>query len=78
MVVIWLRFVIINFNVKSRLYLKINKDNNNVFLKDGKILKVGRSPEVPWSLPHLPPLTAFSAGAETYYFKFQGGAYSQF
>ena len=51
---------------------------------DGKILKVGRSPEVSWSLPHLPPpLTVFSAGAETYYFKFQGGgiltggAYSQ-
>ena len=30
-----------------------------------KILNVGRSPEVSWCLPHLPPLTAF--------FKFQGG-----
>ena len=41
------------------------------------ILKVGRSREVSWILPHLPPpLTAFSAGAETYYFKFKG-AYSQ-
>ena len=25
------------------------------------------------ALPHLPPLTAFFAGAETYYYKFKGG-----
>ena len=79
MVVIWLRFVILNFNVKSRLYLKINKDNNNVFLEDGKILKVGRSPEEPWSLPHLPPLTAFFSWGRNILFQISGGgAYSQF
>ena len=54
----------------------IKKDYNNVFSEYRKILKVGRSPEVSLSLPHLPPLTAFSAGAETYYFKFQGGILS--
>ena len=58
--------------MRSSIYLKTNKDYNNVFLEDGKILKVGRSPEVSLSLPHLPPPSQlFSAGAETYYFKFE-------
>ena len=58
----------------SSIYLKTNKDYNNVFSESRKILKVWRSPEVSLSLPHLPPPDSFfSAGAETYYFKFQGG-----
>ena len=31
---------------ESSIYLKTNKDYNNVFSEDGKIIKVGRSPEV--------------------------------
>ena len=58
------RFHVYKKNPTQIWYDKFNlpkkkKDYNNVFLEDGKILKVGRSPEVPWSLPHLPPLTAF-------------------
>jgi hypothetical protein len=60
----------------SSIYLKKNKDYNNVFLEDGKILKVERSPEVPWSLPHLPPLTAFFSWGRNILFKISGGAYS--
>ena len=57
----------------ASVYLKGNKDYNKEILEDGKILKSGRLPEVSWCLPHLPTKTAFSAGAETYYFKFQVG-----
>ena len=60
----------------SSIYLKKNKDYNNVFLEDGKILKVGRSPEVPWSLPHLPPLTAFFSWGRNILFQISGGAYA--
>ena len=61
----------------SSIYLKTKKDYNNVFLEDGKILKVGRSPEVPWSLPHLPPLSAFFSWGRNILFQISGGAYSQ-
>ena len=61
----------------SSIYLKKNMDYNNVFLEDGKILKVGRSPEVPWSLPHLPPVTAFFSWGRNILFQISGGAYSQ-
>jgi hypothetical protein len=57
----------------ASVYLKANKDYNNKFLEHGKILKVGRSPELSWRLLHLPSWQLFSAGAETYYFKFQVG-----
>ena len=39
----------------ASVYLKANKDYNNEFWEDGKILKLWRSPEVSWRLPHLPP-----------------------
>ena len=57
----------------SSIYLKTNKDYNNVFSEDVKILKVGRSPEVSFSLPHLLPLTAFFSWGRNIQFKFQGG-----
>jgi hypothetical protein len=37
------------------------------------MLKVGRSPEVPWSLPHLPPLTAFFSWDRNILFQISGG-----
>ena len=43
----------------ASVYLKANKDYYNEFSEDGKILKVGRSLEVYWRLPHLSPLKAF-------------------
>ena len=61
-------------SARLSVYLKANKDYNNEFSEEGKILKVGRSPEVSWRMPHLPPpLTAFSAVAETYNLNFRGG-----
>ena len=50
---------------------------NNVFSEDGKIFKVGRSPKVYQSLPHLPPLTAFFSRGSNILFQISGGAYSQ-
>ena len=61
------------FGMISSIYLKKNKDYNNVFLQDGKILKVGRSLEVPWSLPRLPPLTAFFSWGRNILFQISGG-----
>ena len=54
------------------IYLKTNKDYNNVFSEDGKILKVGRSPDVSLSLPHLPSLTTFFSWGRNILFKISG------
>ena len=54
-------------------HLKANKDYNNEFSEDGKILKVGRSPEVSWRLPHLSPLTAFFCRGKNILFQISGG-----
>ena len=48
------------------------KDYNNEFSEDGKILKVGRSPEVSW---HLPPLAAFFSMGRKILFQISGRAY---
>ena len=55
----WISRVICPTALHASVYLKANKDFNNEFSEDGKILKVGRSPEVSWRLPHLASLTAF-------------------
>jgi hypothetical protein len=60
----------------SSIYLKTNKDYDNVFSEDRKILKIGRSPEVALSLPYLPPLTAFFSWGRNILFQISGGAYA--
>ena len=47
-------------------------------MEDGKILKVGRSQEVPWSLPHLPPppWQLFQLGQKHTISNFRGGILS--
>ena len=59
----------------SSIYLKANKVYNNVFSEDGKILKVGRSPKVSLSLPHLPPPpdSFFQLGQKHTISNFRGG-----
>ena len=60
----------------ASVYLKANKDYNNEFSEDGKILKVGRSPEVSWRLPHLPPPPdIFFSRGRNILFHISGGAY---
>ena len=67
----------ITFVYQRALIRTFNTSFNNVFLEDGEILKVGRSPEVPWSLPNLPPPTAFFSWGRNILFQISGGAYSQ-
>ena len=69
----WISRVICPTALHASVYLKANKDYNNEFSEDGKILKVGRSPEVSWRQSHLAPLTAFFSRGGNILFQISGG-----